>query len=275
MNDIAEKNNLAVIPTNDLLLKAIESGTSVESLEKLLALQEKVQADISKRAYYEALAKFQSKCPIIGKNKEVKGKNGEVRYRYATLDGIVEQIKDTLQECGLSYTIKTETREKMITATCIIHHIGGHSESSHFSIPVDEEAYMNDAQKQGSALTYAKRYAFSNALGIMTTDIDDDGQSLGKGIDVNEVYRRATLHMSKVFENLDTILAMKEFLAGDMLDEAAEAWTEIVDKNTLSALTLAPTKGGCFTVEEKEKMNSDEFKKLVRTYRKDRPLEGL
>jgi hypothetical protein len=39
---------------------------------------------------------------------------------------------------------------------------------------------MNAQQKVASALTYAKRYAFCNALGILTTDQDDDAQSAGE-----------------------------------------------------------------------------------------------
>ncbi len=68
---------------------------------------------------------------------------------------------------------------------------------------------------------------------------------------------------------------MKEFLAGDDLEGAAEAWAEINHVNDISNLSLAPTKGGCFTVDERKKMNTDEFKELMTIHRKGNPLEGL
>src|SRR3990167_3791525 len=40
---------------------------------------------------------------------------------------------------------------------------------------------MNAAQKVASALTYAKRYAFCNAFGILTGDADDDARLTGNG----------------------------------------------------------------------------------------------
>jgi len=81
--------------------------------------------------------------------------------------------------------------------------------------------------------------------------------------------------MAAVMENIETVTAIKGFLADDDFDGAAEAWAEINHINTLKALGLAPTKGGCFTVEEKRKMNSDEFKKFNEIHREGQTLEGL
>lgn len=267
---------LNTINTDNLLLKAVESNLPVESLEKLLAMQERINADMAKKAFFAALSAFQSECPQIEKKREVKEKGSSaVRYRYASLDDIIKQVAPLLQKHGFSYTVQSECRESVIAAICKVHHINGHSEESFFSVPVEETRFMNDAQKAGSAQTYAKRYAFCNAFGIVTSDLDDDGRSAGNGVDVNQIYRNATYHMKAVFNNLDTIVAMKEFLAKGMIDEAAEAWSEITDAKELSALTLAPTKGGCFTVEEKGQMNTEEFKAAIAAYRKDRPLENL
>jgi hypothetical protein len=54
----------------------------------------------------------------------------------------------------------------------------GHSQESDFTVPIDEKAFMNAPQKVASALTFAKRYAFCNAFGILTGDEDNDGQSV-------------------------------------------------------------------------------------------------
>ena len=56
-------------------------------------------------------------------------------------------------------------------------HENGHTEMSEFTCPVDLEnkTKINVAQQQGSANSYAKRYALSNALNLSFGGEDDDG----------------------------------------------------------------------------------------------------
>jgi hypothetical protein len=114
----------------------------------------------------------------VVRNKPEKG--GGIRYKYAPLDVIVEEVRDILEENGFSYTLATEQTADSVTAICNSHHLAGHSESTRLTAPIDHEAYMNEPQKVASALTYASRYAFRNAFGIMTGDDDDDAQSASK-----------------------------------------------------------------------------------------------
>jgi hypothetical protein len=67
----------------------------------------------------------------------------------------------------------------MVEVTCKINHINGHSQDAKFTAPIDPAAKVNDMQKTASALSYARRYALQLALGITTTDEDDDGQAGG------------------------------------------------------------------------------------------------
>ena len=79
----------------------------------------------------------------------------------------------------LSYSFESEITDGMVEVTCKISHINGHTESARFTAPVDPSAKVNDMQKTASALSYARRYALQLALGITTTDEDDDGQAGG------------------------------------------------------------------------------------------------
>lgn len=264
---VKETNLPASLDAESIIMKAIESNTPVEQLERLLAMRDNIMREQARQAFFAALSSFQSKCPVIQKNKQVKNKDGSVRYAYATLDHIAEKVMPILDQCGLSYSIKTETRDGHVIATCEVRHLAGHIEKSEFAIPIDSDGFMNDAQKAGSALTYAKRYAFCNAFGIMTGDSDDDAQAMGQGISINEVYKKATIHMATVMEHIDTVLAVKKALLEGDLDAAAEAWAEIDDAKTISALSLAPTKGGCFTVDERKLMKEREFGDAVAKYR--------
>lgn len=175
---IKQETNMMVVDPGMLIAKAIEKGLPVETMEKLLAMRRELRAEAARDDYFIALAKFQKMCPVIIKTQSVYDGNGKLRYRYAPLDSIVAQVKDDLEVCGFSYQIKTKQTETLFTAICESHHVSGHSESTNFTVPIDPKGYMNAAQKVATAQTYAKRYAFNNAFGIMTGDEDTDGNGL-------------------------------------------------------------------------------------------------
>ena len=147
-------------------------------MEKLLAMRRELKAEEAKEAFFRALAEFQAALPVILKDREVMGKDGKRRYRYAPLSQIIAAIKSPMRESGFSFTLDSREEEGTVVAPCTIHHIGGHSETSTFRVPIDPQAYMNAPQKVASAHTYAKRYALCNALGIVTADEDDDATSI-------------------------------------------------------------------------------------------------
>lgn len=161
-----------------MVQRAIDKGVPVETMERLLAMYEKLQARQAKADFDRALASFQAECPTIQKTKKVMNKDGRsVRYQYAPLEVIVQQVKSLLQLHGFSYTVDAEVEPGLVRATCKATHQAGHSQTSTFSVPIDKDAYMNPAQQCASALTFAKRYAFCNAFGILTGDEDDDSIS--------------------------------------------------------------------------------------------------
>ncbi len=159
---------------NGFITDAISKGLPVETMEKLFNLREKVKAEYAKEEFMKAMANFQKNCPVIEKKQEVKDKQSVVRYKFANLGDIVEQVKKPLGDNNLSYDFITEDLKDQLKITCTVTHALGHSKSSSFQIPIGTEAYMTDVQKYGARVTFAKRYAFCNALGILTGDEDTD-----------------------------------------------------------------------------------------------------
>ena len=272
MSELAVKQTaITSIDPESLIAKAIESNVPVETLERLLAMRSELKAEQAKEAFYQALSDFQSECPIIKKTKQVKNKDGSVRYSYAPLDSIIEQISPFLNKHGLSYTTDTtQKKDGFVTAIVEIHHRLGYSKLSEFDIPIDDAAFMNDAQKAASAFSFAKRYAVTNALGIMTGDMDDDAASLGAGVNPLDLYRRFAKHTKAVWDNLDSVRFIKDtFHDADISEEdrahkVAEALDEL-DNDTQCDLNLAPTKGGIFTTEERDYLKSHEVAEARRT----------
>lgn len=169
-----------------LIQHAMDKGLTTETMKDLLLMRRELKAERAKELYDDAMSALQGEMPVIKKTKQVyqKGttqqmiKSGTaiVRYTYAPIDSIIEQTKEYISKHGFSYAITTEQSEVEgeIKAICTVKHRAGHSENSTFRVPIDKEAYMTAPQKVGAALTFAKRYAFCNAFGIITGDQDND-----------------------------------------------------------------------------------------------------
>lgn len=167
-------SNLPAVNTPmDLMSRAIDKGLDADQLEKFMELQERWESNNARKAFTEALADFQARCPTVKKSRQAD------RYSYAPLDEILRTIRPHLDAAGLSVRFDTETTEHGIKALCTVSHRDGHSETSHFSAPVDSQMRVNETQKMGSANSYAKRYALMNALNLVASEYDDDGYMAG------------------------------------------------------------------------------------------------
>ncbi len=175
-----KKKNTQIVKKDDVsqfISQAIQQKLPVEAMERLFNLYKEVKQEKAKEAFVNALAKFQKECPIIKKTKKVLNKDGvTVRYQYAPIDSVVEQIKKPLAENGFSYNWDSIREEKHIKVICKLTHIDGHTETSTFDIPIVESQYMTSPQSYATAQSYAKRYTLLNVLGIATADEDNDAQ---------------------------------------------------------------------------------------------------
>ncbi len=170
--DIIQQENAA----ESLLALAIKQGTPLETIEKFMDLRDREEKRVAKIAFDDAMAKLQGQCPVIAKKKQ--GNN----YKYAPLDDIVSQVRSLLQECGFSYRIEATMDVDMVIATCVAVHKNGHSEKSSFTAKIEKvvsktgSSVRTAMQDSAASLTFAKRYAFCNAFGIMTGDEDTDAR---------------------------------------------------------------------------------------------------
>lgn len=158
---------------------AVEKA-DVGTLERLVELRRQMKEERAREEFYHALSSFQSELKPIKKSKVVKNKDGTLRYSYATFDDIIEAIQPLLEKYGLSYRFETEFESKSVNVKCIITHLLGHQEITSFKTVVEYSGRMLPIQEWGSALTYAKRYSLSLALGLATeedTDANIEGVS--------------------------------------------------------------------------------------------------
>lgn len=169
------------IPITPLAMidRAIASGASIETLERLMALQERWQAAQAKRSFDTAISEAKSEINPIIKNRKVDftTDKGRTNYTYEDLAQIDVQISPILSRHGLSYRFRSaQGQAKEITVTCIISHRDGHSEETSISAFADATGNKNSIQAVGSTITYLQRYSLKTALGLSAAP-DTDGRT--------------------------------------------------------------------------------------------------
>lgn len=160
--------------------RAIASGASVEALEKLLALQERWEANQGRKAFDHAISQAKAAIPPIFKNRKVDftTQKGRTSYAHEDLAEIAKTVDPILSAHGLSYRYRTTQDGGNVTVTCILSHRDGYSEETTLSSPADHSGNKNPIQAVGSAATYLQRYTLKLALGLAAST-DDDGRASG------------------------------------------------------------------------------------------------
>lgn len=183
-----------------MLELAIKKGLSVEGLEKLVDLHERMESRLAAQEFADALAAFQAECPPIAKTSkaDIVTKAGtRYSYHYAGLDEIARTIRPLLHQHGLSYSWNSQTDGEVMTVTCVLRHRNGHSESSVFACPVATASGMNEQQKHAAALTYGRRQSLIAVLGLSTAEPDTDTADPYAPISEEQVVR-----LEELFEGL-------------------------------------------------------------------------
>jgi len=168
----------------EMIRMAVAGNADLDKLEKLLALQERYEANESRKSYHEAMAEFKKNPPDIDKDKKVSF--GNTHYNHASLANVVEKISAALSNHGLSASWTTK-QNGVIEVTCKITHVKGHSETTSISAPSDKSGSKNDIQAIGSTITYLQRYTLLSLTGLATHDQDDDAQTTTEVITKDQV----------------------------------------------------------------------------------------
>jgi hypothetical protein len=122
-------------------------------------------------ALYAALAS--ARGAIANPKKGSKANAGQYSYTYADLAAVLDSVTPILAEHGLAalQDVRTNVEAKTVeVSTIIVHASGGWIEFGPLAFPA-----TSNPQQTGSAITYARRYTLSAALGIAAED--DDGKA--------------------------------------------------------------------------------------------------
>lgn len=186
-----------VMTPMEMIERAVSQDASVETLSKLMDLQERWEKNQARKAFSGAISAAKAEMPQIVKRKKVDftTAKGRTNYQYEDLASIMDQIGPVLSRHGLSVRYRTTADpNNPITVTCIISHAAGHEEENTLMAGRDDSGNKNSIQAIGSTVTYLQRYTLKAALGLAAA-ADDDGKHADDTGIITEAEREIILTM--------------------------------------------------------------------------------
>lgn len=195
MNAVAEIQTIPPMQADPVLSLiervATDPNASIEKLERMMAMRDKLQADQARAAFAQAFAAASSEFPMIPLNGR-----GDKNKPYALLKDIISGTKPVLTKHGLALSFGVESTSDRVTVTAKLMHVSGHIETTSIELPKDQSGSKNAVQAVGSSQTYGQRYAAQAILGLsLGDDTDDDGKAAGAGamIDADQFFELKNL----------------------------------------------------------------------------------
>jgi len=163
------------------IMQAVERGADPEKLQQMYNLAVQVSDREARAEFSRSMAAFQEACPFVGKNASAdfeskKAGGGRVKYKWASLDHIVDTLRTILPQFGFSYSWDVDASSgSMVKITCTVEHLNGVKRTSSIVLPTDATtSAMSPQQRFASAITFGKRLTLANAFGL-TEKLDDAG----------------------------------------------------------------------------------------------------
>jgi len=167
-------------PSANLLELVIRRNLPLETIEKVMELQERHERNEARKAFFDAKAEFKANMPTVIRDK----KNQQYKSTYASENALIGTLNPHLSKFGLETSFDFPKGETGLSVTCILSHRQGHSESVTLSGPIDTSGSKNPLQQVKSTVTYLRKATFEAILGIASSDAesDDDGNAAGGNI---------------------------------------------------------------------------------------------
>jgi len=216
----------AANPVETLLASAIEKSGGMEapSLQGLCDLFSMFDEKRAAALTDQRIAEFQAECPIIPKRK--KGYGGQ--YMFSPLPDIVQTIRPLLKKHGITIAFDSHTEDDRVTARCTVTVANGAARHSSFECGIDTNAKnsMSRPQRYGAALTFAKRYALINALGIVCADEADIDDPAPQPTSLESMKQQLWVIARPIHGGdvavLESFLQDQEFISGPLKECTAE-----------------------------------------------------
>lgn len=122
---------------------------------------------------FKALVEAAPEITGIQKTKQANG-NGRFGYKYATLDSLIDMLRQVLPKHGIWFMQMPTTCENALELKTRVFHQSGEWLEDSIICEKTEISNGNDTQKLGASITYFRRYALASIFGV-ANDEDTDG----------------------------------------------------------------------------------------------------
>jgi len=185
--------------------------------------------------------------------QKLKAPKGQVNkfggYKYRSCEDILEAVKPLLGDCVL--TISDDIREiggrVYVEATARLTDGSDVVEVKALAREAEVKKGMDESQITGAASSYARKYCLNGLFCI------DDTKDADATNNHKDEYQELCDKLADSIEAIKTGIQI-----GDLV-MAKEAWDELTEEEKIG-IWKAPSKGGCFTTEERTIMKSSEFR---------------
>lgn len=170
-----------------MLQAFIEKGVTAENVAafgQLIQLQERIADRENEKEFAAAFKELQAEMPNVRAIRPVVDKHGVTKYKIAPFEDIMKQVSGPLQKHGFTISFSGDVAEGgRIVKTCTLQHISGHKRTNTYAVRIGGgPPGATESQADGSAHSYAKRGALSDALNIVIEHCDDDANNEGAPI---------------------------------------------------------------------------------------------
>ena len=133
-----------------------------------------IRASETTAALLKAMVEAAPEITAIPKTKQSNGQ--KFSYKYATLDGLIDMLRQVLPKHDLWFMQMPTTCEDSIELITRVYHTSGEWIEESIIFGKTELQGGNDTQKIGASITYFRRYALASVFGV-AADEDTDGQT--------------------------------------------------------------------------------------------------
>lgn len=174
----------AAVPVETHIFQIIEraardSNVDIDKMERLINMQERVQAKQSELEFDNAMAAAQAEMQPV----RVDSYNPQTKSKYSSYAALDNAIRPIYAKHGFSLSFDTSdgAAPDHVRILCKVAHRGGHRERPRIDMPADGKGakggdVMTRTHAMGSAVSYGKRYLLGMIFNLATTK-DDDGNA--------------------------------------------------------------------------------------------------
>lgn len=168
-----------------LIEMAVAKGADINTIERLVALQERMQAREAEMAFNDSMNKAQKSMGPVNTDLE----NTQTHSKYASYWALDKRVRPIYSLHGFSLSFDTGETEKpdTVRVLCYVSHVSGHTRTYHADMPADGKGakggdVMTKTHATGAAMSYGQRYLLKNIFNIAIGEEDTDGNGGMDGV---------------------------------------------------------------------------------------------